>query len=97
MASAPAIAPTSPARVAPPRSAPEAEACAMPASAPEVLVAWMRPFRGHFTAAVWRHALVLVAGAVLAPGRRTVTSALRGHCQVDGFWPERADCAKLAG
>ena len=35
----------------------------MPASVPEVLAAWMRPFRGYFTTAVWRHVLVLVAGA----------------------------------
>ena len=49
----------------------------MPAPVPEVLAAWMRPFRGYFTNAVWRHALVLVAGALLAPGRRTVTAALR--------------------
>jgi len=49
----------------------------MPASVPEVLAGWMHPFRGHFTAAAWRHALVLVAGVVLAPGRRTVTAALR--------------------
>ena len=49
----------------------------MPASVPEVLAAWMRPFRGHFTAAAWRHALALVAGTPLAPGRRTVTAALR--------------------
>ena len=69
------------------QSKPEAEACALPASVPEVLAAWMRPFRGHFTAAVWRHALVLVAGAVLAPGRRTVTAALRvvGLGQAPGF------------
>src|SRR3712207_9433563 len=78
MASAPAIAPTSPARVAPPRSAPEAEACAMPASVPEVLAAWMRPFRGYFTAAVWRHALVLVAGAGLAAGRRAGPAGVPG-------------------
>jgi hypothetical protein len=49
----------------------------MPACEPEVLVAWMRPFRGYFTAAAWRHALALVAGTLLAPGRRTVTAALR--------------------
>ena len=49
----------------------------MPASVPEVLAGWMHPFQGHFTAAAWRHALVLVAGVVLAPGRRTVTAALR--------------------
>ena len=49
----------------------------MPAPVPEVLAAWMRPFRGYFTTAIWRHALVLVAGVLLAPGRRTVTAALR--------------------
>ena len=43
----------------------------MPASVPEVLAAWMWPFRGYFTAAVWRHALVLMAGTLLVPGRRT--------------------------
>src|SRR3954447_21718368 len=49
----------------------------MPASVPEVLAAWMQPFAVYFTTAVWRHVLVLVAGALLAPGRRTVTAALR--------------------
>jgi hypothetical protein len=34
-------------------------------------------FRPCFTAPVWNHILVLVAGAVLAPGKRTVTQALR--------------------
>jgi hypothetical protein len=66
---------------------PQAEACAMPASVPEVLAAWMRPFAPYFTAAVWRHVLVLVAGSLLAPGRRTVTAALRvmGLDQTPGF------------
>src|ERR671938_1249350 len=49
----------------------------MPASVPQVLAEWMRPFTLYFTAAVWRHVLVLVAGTVLVPGRRTVTAALR--------------------
>ena len=40
----------------------------MPAPVPEVLAAWMRPFRGYFTTAIWRHALVLVAGVLLAAG-----------------------------
>src|SRR5215211_32331 len=53
------------------------KACAMSASVPEVLAAWMQPFAVYFTTAVWRHVLVLVAGALLAPGRRTVTAALR--------------------
>ena len=34
-------------------------------------------FRPCFTAPVWNRVLVLVAGAVLAPGKRTVTQALR--------------------
>jgi DDE superfamily endonuclease len=59
----------------------------MPASVPEVLAAWMRPFRCYFTAAVWDHVLVLVAGSLLAPGRRTVAAALRvlGLGQATGF------------
>src|SRR3954468_4555597 len=59
----------------------------MPASVPEVLAAWMQPFAVDFTTAVWRHVLVLVAGALLAPGRRTVTAALRimGLDQAPGF------------
>ena len=48
-----------------------------PSVGPAVLGGWMRPFRCHFTAAVWRHGLVLVCGALLAPGRRTVAAALR--------------------
>src|ERR687884_792170 len=63
------------------------KACAMPASVPEMLAAWMQPFAVSFTTAVWRHVLVLVAGALLAPGRRTVTAALRimGLDQAPGF------------
>src|SRR3954453_20967155 len=45
--------------------------------ASEELADRLRPFATCFTAAVWRHVLVLVAGALLAPGRRTVTAALR--------------------
>jgi DDE superfamily endonuclease len=59
----------------------------MPTSVPAVLAAWMQPFAAAFTNAVWRHVLVLVAGVVLAPGRRTVTGALRvmGLDQGAGF------------
>jgi DDE superfamily endonuclease len=58
-----------------------------PSVEPAVLDGWMRPFRCHFTAAVWRHGLVLVGGAVLAPGRRTVAAALRvmGLAEAAGF------------
>src|SRR3954465_11563379 len=62
-------------------------ACAMPTSVPAVLAAWLQPFAASFTPAVWRHVLVLVAGVVLAPGRRTITAALRvmGLDQGAGF------------
>jgi hypothetical protein len=59
----------------------------MPTSVPAVLAAWMQPFASSFTPAVWRHVLVLIAGSLLAPGRRTVTAALRvmGLDQGAGF------------
>jgi hypothetical protein len=41
------------------------------------LAEWMAPFRYGFTAPTWQHVLVLVAGAILSPGRRTVAAALR--------------------
>jgi hypothetical protein len=47
----------------------------------------MQPFRGAFTAPTWQHVMVLVMGAILVPGRRTVASALRvmGLDQVPHF------------
>jgi len=44
---------------------------------PPVLTVWLSVFQPCFTTPVWNHVLVLVAGAVLAPGKRTVTQALR--------------------
>jgi hypothetical protein len=44
--------------------------------APDILVPWMAPFAASFTRPTWQNLLVLVAGAILAPGRRTVTAAL---------------------
>src|SRR5881227_3539836 len=41
------------------------------------LAAWMEPFRHGFTNPTWQHVLVLIAGAILSPGRRTVAAALR--------------------
>src|SRR4051794_40740616 len=54
---------------------------------PEPLAAWMGPFLAGLTRPTGRHALVLVAGAVLAPGRRTVAAMLRavGLGQVPTF------------
>jgi hypothetical protein len=56
---------------------PGAAAVSFPSLVPSVLAAWLSVFRPCFTAPVWQHVLVLVAGAVLAPGKRTVTQALR--------------------
>ena len=54
---------------------------------PPILISWLAVFRPCFTAPVWNHILVLVAGAVLAPGKRTVTQALRvmGLADKPGF------------
>jgi hypothetical protein len=38
---------------------------------------WLQPFSDCFTLPAWRHVLVLVAGAILSPGRRTVAAAFR--------------------
>jgi hypothetical protein len=44
---------------------------------PRALATWMEPFQGGFTAPTWRRVLVLVTGAILVPGRRTIAAALR--------------------
>ena len=44
---------------------------------PGRLAAWMQPFSDGFTAPTWQHVLVLITGAILSPGRRTVAAALR--------------------
>ena len=77
---------------------------------PPVLAAWLSIFRDCFTAPVWKHVLVLVAGAVLAPRKRTVSAALRvmGLVARPGFaryhevlsrarWDARAVARKLLG
>lgn len=37
----------------------------------------MEAFRRTFTIPTWQHVLVLITGAILSPGRRTVAAALR--------------------
>ena len=44
---------------------------------PPAMLRLLVPFAPHFAPRVWSHALVLVAGAILAPGRRTVAAVLR--------------------
>lgn len=84
-----------------------------PAAAPLVppaLIPLLAGFRFLFTAPVWDHVLVLVAGAILAPGKRTVSAALRvmGLGSAAGFaryhhvlsqarWSSRAVACKLVG
>ena len=69
----------------------------MPASVPEVLAAWMQPFAVYFTTAVWRHVLVLVAGALLAPGRRTVIGGAAHHGPGPSAGLRRRACRKVFG
>jgi hypothetical protein len=51
---------------------------------PEILMSWLAIFRPCFSGRVWSHILVLVAGAVLAPGKRTVTQSLDGTASPSG-------------
>jgi hypothetical protein len=44
---------------------------------PPLVATLMQPFREFFTAPVWGHLLILIAGLVLSPGKRTVSAALR--------------------
>jgi hypothetical protein len=46
-------------------------------SLPPLFVSLLNVFAPLFSDRVWRHAQVLLIGALLAPGRRTVTSCLR--------------------
>jgi hypothetical protein len=77
-------------------------------AAPVILGQWLVPFETLFTGPTWRNLLVLLAGALLAPGRRTVTSALSilGLRAVTGFtnyhrvlnrnrWSSRASAKRL--
>ena len=44
---------------------------------PTVMIRVLAPFAPIFSKRIWRHVQVHLAGAILAPGRRTVSSALR--------------------
>ncbi|HYQ92441.1 MAG TPA: transposase [Candidatus Competibacteraceae bacterium] len=44
---------------------------------PEMIIAILAPLAGLFSAVVWSHAQVLMIGAILCQGPRTVTAALR--------------------
>ena len=44
---------------------------------PTVMIRVLVPFTPLFSKRLWKHAQVLLMGAILAPGTRTVSSALR--------------------
>jgi hypothetical protein len=46
-------------------------------SLPATMIRLLAPFAPLFSRGVFRHAQVLLVGTILAPGRRTVSSALR--------------------
>ena len=55
---------------------------------PHKMIQALAPFAPLFSKRVWHHAQTLLAGAILAPGRRTVASALRAV----GLEQERRFC-----
>ncbi len=55
---------------------------------PTTMIRVLIPFAPLFSERIWRHVQVLLAGAILAPGRRTVASALRAV----GLEDERCFC-----
>lgn len=54
---------------------------------PAEITAFLAPFASVFTPTVWYHAPILLIGAILAPGKRTVTAILSvmGLCQNPHF------------
>ena len=44
---------------------------------PQAIISVLRPFELAFSERVWQWAKILLVGAILAPGTRTVTSVLR--------------------
>jgi hypothetical protein len=55
---------------------------------PETMIRLLAPFAPLFSERVWEHVRLLLAGAILAPGKRTVASALRAV----GLEDERRFC-----
>ena len=54
---------------------------------PQILRQWLEGLRSCFTTPSWEHVLVLVMGALLAPGKRTVSACLRmtGRAEASNF------------
>jgi hypothetical protein len=59
---------------------------------PTQMIRVLLPFVPLFSKRVWQHAQVLLAGAILAPGARTVNSALRAMA-----WTKRSASTATIG
>src|SRR5215207_11037860 len=59
------------------RSSPVRHREVMMRTLPTTMLHLLNPFVPLFSKRVWPHVLVLLAGAILAPGKRTVSAALR--------------------
>ena len=44
---------------------------------PPAMLRLLAPFALHVSSRVWPHVVILMVGTILAPGRRTVTAAVR--------------------
>jgi hypothetical protein len=60
---------------------------------PNTMIRVLAPFALAFSERVWQHVQVLLAGAILAPGKRTVSSALRAM----GLDQQRSDSIATTG
>lgn len=65
-------------------------------TAPESIMRLLEPFRPVFSERVWGWALELLLGAILAPGRRTVTRILPSATVVRHL-RDRGDLVRLVG
>ena len=54
---------------------------------PAAIINLLQPFEMVFHPRTWKKAQILLVGAIVAPGKRTVTSVLRimGLCDLDNF------------
>jgi DDE superfamily endonuclease len=68
---------------------------------PTVMVQVLAPFVPLFSKRVWHHAQLLLAGTILAPGKRTVTAALHvmglGQSKQFSRYHRVLNCAKWSG
>ena len=62
---------------------------------PTVMIRVLAPFAPLFSKRVWQHVQVLLVGAILAPGTRTVSSALRDGLRPGEAIPPLPPSAKL--